>query len=125
MPYSVDWFRPNHVIQLELIGNVSLEEAKHINTELLALLGQAETTVHMVADATTLENFPKNILQIKNTQAYLQHPKLGWIFFISQPNPLIRFFATTIAQVIGTRLRIVETIDEAVTIIDKIDFNPT
>lgn len=123
MPYSVAWFRPNHVIQLQLIGSVTLDEAKQINAELVALLDQAESPIHMIADATTLESFPKNILQIKNTQAYLQHPQLGWILFVSKPNPLIRFFATTVAQVIGTRLRMVETISECVAILDKISSN--
>lgn len=123
MPYSLDWFRQDRVLELQLTGSMNLEEAKQINTALIAYLDKAETTLHMIADATTLESFPKNILQIKNTQAYLQHPKLGWILFVSKPNPLIRFFATTIAQVIATRLRMVATIDECAAILDKIGTN--
>lgn len=121
MPYTIEWFQPDHVLKLQLIGTVTLDEAWQINTALVDLLDQSESAIHLIADATPLENFPKNILEIKNTAAYMQHPKLAWIFFISKPNPLVRFFATAIAQVIGTRLRMVANDREALAIIGKIE----
>lgn len=121
MAHESSWLVANRVIQLRVSESVTMEDIQDINRQLLAMLEQGTAPVHIVNDMQGLKEFPNNLIQVKSALTYMSHAKLGWESIISQPNPLVRFFASAITQIAGARMKMVPSLEEAYFALSRLD----
>lgn len=79
--------------------------------------------VDIISDVTQMEKFPTHVwTAIRATQPWLRHRNLGWIILLKNgSNPMLRFLFSAVNQVVGIRYHIVETPEEAFTLLQQLD----
>lgn len=123
MAYKAFWYKENRVVYAELIGDFDAQEMialnQHIRDEYLE---KGEAPVHFICDATSLTGYPRNIKVIQEaTQISMKHPAMGWAILVGVDNPLVRYLASIIAQVIGLRFKVAGSLQEAESILEKLE----
>jgi hypothetical protein len=123
MPYKTSWFIEQRAVQIELIGEVTLEDMAAYSAILHDdYLEKGEAPVHMVFNLQNLQRFPSQVLAIKKTSdLYMHHPALGWAIFVGINNPLMSFLANTVAQTLKIKSQQAKTLDEALEKLKRID----
>jgi hypothetical protein len=85
MPYQIGWQKEKRIVKLMVHGDMTIAEAKNLNRTVLQYLDQAaNTSVHLLIDATQINRFPNSSLQIRTLFTFLEHPALGHLVFIDQ-----------------------------------------
>lgn len=121
MTHESSWLVAERVIQLRVSDTITMETIQVINAELLDMLETGTAPVHVINDMQGLKGFPNNLIQVKSLLTYMNHSKLGWEVIVSQPNPLVRFFASAITQIAGARMKMVPTLEEAYYALTRLD----
>lgn len=121
MSCEIKWFADHRIIMCTVIGDITIEEVKQANEDIKVLLDQGRSPVHVISNVLELGNFPLNLTQIKNSTDYLYHPAMGWQVVAGHHNPMIRFIASVASQVAHVNLRMVDTMDEAITFLERVD----
>src|SRR5689334_16608415 len=78
MPYLLYSYIPNRVIYHRIYGHVTKLDLHQGNEELLALLDQADPTLHIISDARAIITYPMNVLELAKTLSLYKHPRMGW-----------------------------------------------
>ena len=123
MPYKDHWLVDKRVGMQQLSGVVTLEDAEASRNGYLRFLEEGEPLVHLLVDVASIEKFPTNLVALKHLAPNVDNPNLGWLLICGAGNPLLRFVASTIAQVAlrGLRLRMFNTTEEALTFLQGQD----
>lgn len=121
MAHEVSWFLENRVIQLRVSGSISMQDVQDINQQLIKMIEKGTAPVHIINDMQGLKEFPNNLIQVKGALTYMNHAGLGWETIVSQPNPLVRFFASAITQITNARMKMVPDIKEAYLTLVRLD----
>ncbi len=84
--------------------------------------------VHIVQDFRLATNFQLTRLarlvevnQHPKRALLYQHPKLGWIVDVAEPNHSIRYFDSVVTQMYGARYRFFSTLEDAVSFLRHVD----
>ena len=83
-------------------------------------MNQGQSPVHLFIDVTAVGKVPTNLNQMKKSMDILNNPNLGWAVLIGA-NPVARFLASVISQVMKIRFTIVSAMDEALTFMARQD----
>jgi hypothetical protein len=124
MPYEINWYAPERVIYERLYGEVTLEDARGLNSESYDFFHEGTPLIHVVVDLTGVQKFPASLTSIgqmiKNKP---QQGVVGWVLIYGAENPLLRFIASMVAQVSGDkiRLRMMNSLEEAVNFLRQQD----
>jgi hypothetical protein len=122
MPSHVSWYLEKRVILAILDGDMTLEASYAVSDSVAQHLEQGLAPVHLVVDTTTLGKYPNSLKEIRNVSSrYMANPNLGRIVVVSAANPVTRFIASTLTQLAGIRLRLVDTLDEALMTLKQVD----
>lgn len=122
MSHSTDWYQEGHVILTTFSENLTIEELRENDAVILDMVSSSNEKVHLVIDVTKLKKFPTKVGEIRQSAArYLQRDNMGWLVVIGFSNPLIRFLSSVITQLSNINLIQVDSIDEAITRLQKID----
>jgi len=124
MPMQQDWYVDQRVAFVRFWGEITVHdvvEALDISARLVD--EGAQPHVHFLHDWTEINNFPTNIIQIrqKSNVALEDEEKLGWMVVYGLDNRLLRFISQTVLQVFGIRFRMFETQEEAIAFLNEID----
>jgi hypothetical protein len=86
-------------------------------------LDHAAHPIHIISDVSQMEKFPTQVwTAIRATEPWLRHRRLGWIILLKhRSNPMLRFLLSTVNQVVGVRFHVVETAEEAYTLLQQLD----
>ncbi len=104
MPFQMGWHKENRIAKVLIYGDVTLAEVTSLDQEISEYLNEAELPVHILFDATQVNTFPTNVLQLREAITCITHPQLGWIAFIddgSPSNPLLNM----LSQLLGSNYR--------------------
>ncbi|MEO8610734.1 MAG: hypothetical protein ABI690_22745 [Chloroflexota bacterium] len=115
MPYADSWYIEKGVAIQRMYGNVTLEDAEAARNGLAKLLETGTTLVHVLVDVSEVERFPTNLFGIRRLTPNIDNPNLGWLIIYGAGNPLLRFIASTLAQLgmPGVRMRMFSRWDES------------
>jgi hypothetical protein len=112
MSYTIDWLAEQRIILLDVTGEVTIDEIMLMQLGLYPLMREEEVPVHCVVDATktvrVLADLPQ-LGRIRVGDVDLQH---GWVLIVCQ-SPTIRFLAYFIAGLSGGRIRVCNSVVEA------------
>ena len=121
MAYSVDWYIHNRILNVRFIDYIDDNDMAGVNAEVIDHLDGLQNKAHLVVDLRGLKKYPTNVRHIKDFTEYLRHPNMGFVIALGIDNPLMRFFATVIPQVVGIDFRSAKEMDEALAILRRVD----
>lgn len=115
MSVKTSWLIENHVIYLQLIDDVKIEEIEATSNDVLTMLNQSPVQlVHVIHDATDLDSVPIKLMDLSNvTSQVWNHPKLGWTVAFNVQKPMLTFVGNMLSKLFRTRYRIVDTKEDA------------
>ncbi|MGQ9909474.1 MAG: hypothetical protein ACUVS2_11630 [Candidatus Flexifilum sp.] len=115
MGFRVEWLYRDRVIFEQLYGDVTVGEIEAVAEALQTLAEAGQAPVHIINDVRSLRKYPINLKSIRQAVQVPASSNLGWLVVIQNDNPLVRFIAATIAQLVITDLRMssVKTPEEA------------
>jgi len=121
--YKSFWISEGKVAFLEIIGDFDEDGMMTFNTHMRdEYLENGEAPVHCIIDANGLSSYPQNIRVLrKGTKISVDHPNTGWIILVGFEGPLLRFFSSTIAQILGIEFKQVPTLDDAIQVLKRVD----
>jgi hypothetical protein len=122
MPFAITWYLPHRILHLQLVGSISLNDVEQIQHMFSTYLDMGEPQVHALMDLTQLEDYPKNIPQLKTALTMIDNPSLGWIIIINH-DPVLKFLASVLVQmsVRDVRLRMFDTLEDGLTFLQERD----
>lgn len=122
MPYTISWYEPRRIILIELVGVITTDDLEKITEESFAKVLESDQRVHALVDQTNLKSAPMNLRSMKQFVSPNHADNQGMTVFVAtDTNPVVRFLATTVFQIFGWEYRIAKTLDEAITILQKVD----
>jgi hypothetical protein len=121
---SVAWYTDGRIIYDCPQGIITIETAQAASDAILALLDSqpdvSPNSIHLMIDMRQVEDFPRNLSSATQTLNYMRHPALGWTIMITA-NQVQRIFASVLAQVFRVRFKMVATLDEALSFLQRYD----
>jgi hypothetical protein len=119
---NISWIVKRRVILCPLDGDMTIERAKHINDELVAMIDQGKPPVHIVFDLGSIGHVPNNLFKLREATHVISHPGLGWVMVAGIHNPLVNFLGSMVAQ-LGrlSRYRVMPGVEEALAHLGEID----
>jgi len=125
MSYTFSWEVPDRVGYFDFGETYSLEDADHLNTQLLEMLNRSSQPLHVMVDITVLEHFPLRMNEnIWAMAGWMRHSKLGWLFIINQGrNPMANLLVSAVGKTIGVKTRFVKSREEAHEAVIRLDLS--
>jgi hypothetical protein len=124
MPAENTWVVENRVMLTRLTGHITVEDMKASARRGTAMIESGIAPVYSLVDASQIEHFPLKLNELKSITEEGSSDKLSWIIIYGIPNRLLSFLATTFAQVIGKRYKVVNTQAEALAFIAQQEGEP-
>lgn len=123
MSYEGSWYADKRVVLQRLWGTVTLEEAAQAHHTMVQFLDEGTPLVHVLVDLSQVEQFPTNLIALKRAMPPIEHSGMGWMLVCGAGNPMLRFVASTIIQIMmpGLRLRMFDTLDQSLTFLQDQD----
>jgi hypothetical protein len=120
MPYKISWY-DNRTLLIELIGVISADDFLAVTNESFALVEAASERIHGIVDQSQALSLPLSINSLARYIPRNKHPNQGMsILVIPKLNPIGRFAASTLLQILGLEYRIAQNMEEAEAILQKI-----
>ena len=122
MDYQLEWHIPKRVLNLIVSGDVSLEDLVRFNKDVLSYLEDGTAPVHLVSIGNNIRRVPTNLMLIKQTVTYLQHPSMGWTIIVQEKaNALTGFMVSVAAQATGMKLHQVKNVADGLETLRRLD----
>jgi hypothetical protein len=113
----VRWTVPGRVMLVQFSGTLGIEDVIQMNEKALVLMEEAlPPHVNVIVDSTLVTKFAPALMNIKNLRSMLgKHPMVNWHIIVSpDPHPAMRFVGSMVFNLLGARLRVTPTVDEAI-----------
>jgi hypothetical protein len=122
MEYSLQWQIPKCVLLLYVSGDITIEELVKFNQDMNRHLDESPKAVHVVSVGNNIRRVPTNLMRIKQTMTYLQHPHMGWTILVQEkPNPLTGFLVSVATQATGMKIYYVKYVEDSVETLKRLD----
>ena len=122
MAYELSWVIPSRVLLIELEGTVPTDEMIRLNSESLAHVDAGQAPVHILIDATKLNNTQVNLHELSQLSKTMHHDGIGWLILIN-PAKMVSFATSIVSKLLQKKMKSAESIEEALTILQKVDFS--
>ena len=121
MPVENSWFIEGRVVLTRLVGDVTVEELETASKQGTALNEAGVAPIYGLVDMTELAHFPSRLNDFTKLIQQGKSDKLGWIIVYGIPNRMANFLATLFAQLIRTNFKVVNTQQEALEMIERLE----
>jgi hypothetical protein len=100
MAYELTWYARDEVLYLGMEGNLSIEELKAINEEMMAILDSTPRKLNLMIEVSALTAGYSTVDSLRSTQKYRDHLKLDSIIGIANNklNRLITLLAFNLCR---------------------------
>jgi len=125
MAITVDWLNEGNIISLTFTDEITIDELAIATNQAVALIDSVATPlVHSIIDGTQVTKYPHNILQLREaSKLSFNHPRYGWLMIYGAPDGLSSFFVNMVTSFFRVRVRMVDTLDEAIDFLKSVDIN--
>jgi hypothetical protein len=120
MPIQFEWVRPERVLLIKHIGDLTVEELEKGIGQYLAYLDTARRPFHLIADWGQAHGYPLQFRMVSKSMRILRHPNLGYIALVGM-NPSVAFWLDFFARLIRFDYKLCATVEEARQFLDEID----
>jgi hypothetical protein len=125
MLYQTSWLVDGRVLLIESSGVTGVQDwhtIQEVAYDAIEAAGKPPQVhiVHKVIDHAAVSNQSYRVAEIRST--IRQHSLIGWVIIVTeQPDPILRFIATIVAQILRQRFRIVPDMTEALDLLKRFD----
>ncbi len=120
MSSQVSWLLENRVILTFNQGVVSDQDMFDNDQPITDYLDQCTAPlIHMVVDHRNGIGSPSS--KALAQQHWPKHPKMGWLIMVGMANPFQKFVVAVTSNFFKTRLRMFNTMDEALDFLNEVD----
>jgi len=120
MSSQLNWLLENRVILTFNQGIVTDQDMFDNDEPVTAYMNQCSAPlVHMIVDHRKGIGTPssKAMAQLN----WPKHPKMGWIILVGMANPFQKFVVAVTSNFFKTRMRMLNTMDEALDFLNQVD----
>lgn len=123
MPYDFDWYIEGRVVSGNLWGVQTLDELVESNEKINGLLDDSTGVLtHLLINDEQLDEIPTNLLAVRKTLTYANHPKLGWVVMIGTKKRGVKdYLIELLAKIARARYCRFPTFEDAVEHLKKVD----
>jgi len=119
--YKISWLVADHVVMLQLFGSYSAELLEEQTRNVAEHISQGTAPVYLIVDTTGATSMPKNLKEpIGILGSHRLNHKTRSVIFITD-NSLFRFIGNVAGKFIGVEFRAVESLEEAIETLLRID----
>jgi hypothetical protein len=123
VPHQTSWYIQDQILFTRLHGDITLEEIEEFSLENSAMIKDSPAPiVNTFFVLEEITDYPKNIVslaRVVNREEFRQ-PKLGWVVIVGIKNAFLRFLVSSTNQLLGHRLRMFDTQEEATAFLEHI-----
>ena len=120
MTYELGWYKPQKVLKLTITGDFTIEELRQSGEEIRQYVQQSPSPIHLIADLDKMGSVPNKISELNTAAGSLRQLRSSII--IGRMNPMMRFFALVLSKLNGGYdVQIVNTMDEALIVLNRLD----
>ncbi|MBA3869957.1 MAG: hypothetical protein H0X30_12490 [Anaerolineae bacterium] len=120
MSYELSWIIPSRVLLIELEGTVPTDEMIRLNSESLAHVDAGQAPVHILIDATNLNNTPVNLHELSELSKTMHHEGIGWLILIN-PAKMVSFATSILSKLLQKKMKSADSIQEALMLLERVD----
>ncbi|MBA3871478.1 MAG: hypothetical protein H0X30_20225 [Anaerolineae bacterium] len=120
MPAQLSWYLENRVLLMINYGEVADQDLFDLDQTIIDYLDNCTVPlVHTIIDHRKGMNSPsvKGLTKLR----WPKHPKVGWMIMIGMKNPLQRFVVAVSTSFFKTRMRMFNSMDEALNFLNDVD----
>lgn len=121
MSTEINWHIADRVLFIRLSGDVTLDAIAQTIVQSNAYYAVGRAPIYALVDFSCVERVPKNIDDYRGVFNLKLHDNLSYVIAYGIRNPFLSFLASLYTQTIRRELRIVQTYDEAMELIEKIE----
>lgn len=123
MSYFVNWLVEDRVVYASASGDMAADAVQDLmQTIVTALTASTDEMVHVIGDLSALGDYPTRLQEMQELTAdVLAHPRLGWVLLYGRMDEITQFLATVLATNTRTSLRLIQTRDEALHFLARVD----
>lgn len=94
----VDWYIEQRVILANVGGDLTIDEVRALNDQLVALIDQGQQPVHIIVDVSGVTTIPTNLLKMRDASHVMGHIGAGWIVAVGLHNSFMNFIGSMLTQ---------------------------
>lgn len=122
MEYKLEWKIPKRVLLAEVSGDVTLEDLRIFNADVVHHLDDGIGPVHLISMGENIRHVPTNLMQIRSIINYIHHPDIGWTIVVKpKTNRLTEFMLSVTAKATGMQLEQVKNLGHGIEVLKKLD----
>ena len=121
MAYELIWIIPSRVLLIELENVLSAEETLRVIDECNQYVSIGLSPVHILIDASNISNTRIDFQEITQLSKFMKNEDIGWWILIN-PTKMIGFTASVIAKMLQKKMKVANSVQEAVRILERVDF---
>jgi|GEM_PF-4673857 len=129
MSSDVKWYVEGKILFVTHSGKLGVDDAEFFIKECLERFTEADSQVHVVVNHSGTEAIAADLAKVNRLaevgQSFFTHEQLGVMVAYGIESRLIRFFATMAGQLSKKEYRLVDTFDDAIRLIQKVDLSVT
>lgn len=120
MPYNLYWSQEQRVICCQYDQRLTIDELRESDQFSKQLLNENGPNTHLILNTLDLKSFPLDVNAITQSVSFYRHQNLGYCVLITNNN-IVNLLGATMTRVIGKRLIIVRTQEEAAIKLQQLD----
>ncbi len=120
MPYTLEWYIPDRILQAVVWGNLTTEEIEQANRALLDLLNGVSIPLYMLVNSTYLNQVDPLLTNFPHNFSFTAHPMIGQII-ITEATSYTRSVIAEILHRMVIPLRFEATITTALDYLTNLD----
>lgn len=83
MAALVRWYTSDKLLYIKFDGSINTPNLENISQQVIDILDRTENTISIIMDATDLECGYQSVNQLRDTQQYVNHDRMGTAFIVS------------------------------------------
>jgi hypothetical protein len=122
---TAQWHTPNRVIYVKNIGDLTPDDFRAVDKEIIGLMRSAPSTnqVHVIVDCTEMGRMPDvSQLEFGRILKYFQEPRCSWTVIIDNKQNLMLRVGSRILTTMGSkRLQVESSVAAGLTFLRRVD----
>ena len=120
MPHKSSWLVEKRILLIDYEGVVDKYEVRQLNDDLENFHAQGLTPIHIISDNSKMGKADLSIQLARETFTSMRKEGWGWVIFVGLGR-LVRFFAEVFATQFGIKIKMANSLEEAMVILKKLD----
>ncbi len=120
MPATVSWYKQDLILMMRYYDSVTIEAINEAYHQSRAFIENISTTVYTIIDITDLTHNPKHIMHFREIIAEMRGSPTNEVLLTVGAKSATHLLGSAVSQMTGNRFHMVNSIEEAETIIAQL-----